>query len=104
MKMTKAIDLYNNGVITQTELVNWAIRYAATDEIDEFVTACPLDILAQLKKSLAHYGPDETKWPRTFCMSSYFPWATPEQIEESKRKEQEQIWEGVRLLKEYFNG
>jgi len=68
------------------------------------VKACPPDILAELKSALSHYGPDESKWPRMFCMASYFPWVTPEEIAESKRKEQEQIWAGVRLLKEHFDG
>lgn len=102
--MVKAIELYQEGSITGMELVSWAMKYAAVDEIEAFVAACPPDILADLKEHLAHYGPDEPKWPRTFCMSSYFPWVTPEEIAESKRKEQEQIWAGVRLLKEYFDG
>jgi hypothetical protein len=98
-RMTEAISQYEKGVITAGEFVCLVYELAAPDEIDEFVSACPAELLGILKESLASYGEDESAWPRTFYIASYTPWVTPEGIEELWRQEQQRIWDGVRLLK-----
>ena len=100
--MIEAVELYNKGFITQMEFSSFVAKSIAPEELEEFIQACPPDLLAVLKESLASYGDDETKWPRTFSIASYVPWITTEEINESRRQEQEQIWRGVRILKEYF--
>lgn len=100
--MKKAISLYNRGEITQHEFCSYVSKIAALEEIGEFVRQCPLELMEVLKAQLAEYGPDESKWPRTIHMASYHPWATAEEATESQRQEQEQIWNGVRLLKQYL--
>jgi hypothetical protein len=100
--MKKAISLYDRGEITQTEFCTWVMKYAALEEIEEFVRVCPPELMSKLKEDLDQHGQDETKWPRTYYMASYAPWVTAEAIEESRRREQEQIWNGVRLLKAHL--
>jgi hypothetical protein len=100
-RMKEAIPLYNKGMITVGGFVCLVCELAAPDEIEEFVTACPPDLLAALKESLASYGEDEGTWPRTFYSASYAPWVTPEEIEGSRRQEHQRIWDGVRLLKKW---
>jgi hypothetical protein len=97
--MKEAISVYNKGVLTAGGFVSVVYMLAAPGEIEEFVRACPADLLSLLKESLADYGEDESTWPRTFCIASYAPWVTPEEIEESRRQEQQRIWDGVRLLR-----
>src|SRR5262249_55887154 len=97
--MKEVIAQYNKGNITANEFVCLVCELAALDEIEEFVSACPADLLSILRESLASYGEDERTWPRTFYSACYAPWVTPEEIEESRRQEQERIWDGVRLLK-----
>ncbi len=99
--MKGAISHYNKGIITVDGFVCLVCKLAAPDEIEEFVSACPTDLLSALKESLASYGEDESRWPRTFFSANYAPWVTPEEIEESRRQEQQQIWDGVRLLKKW---
>ena len=99
-RMKEAISLYNKGAITVGEFVCLVYKLAAPDEIEEFVSACPADLLSGLKESLANYGDDESTWPRTFYIASYAPWVTPKETEESRQLEQQSIWDGVRLLKE----
>ncbi len=101
--MAEAVALYDKGYITVSEFVTRVLELAVPDEIEGCVRACPPELLAALRESLAVYGEDEAAWPRTFRMGSYFPWVTAEEIEESKRREQQAIWSGVRLLKEYFS-
>jgi len=102
--MLKAVEVYNDGNITQNEFGGLVCKLAIRDEMEEFIRGCPPDLMAEIKRMLAHYpGDDQTKWPRTFCIACYAPWVTPQQIEESQRKEQEQIWNGVRLLKEFIH-
>jgi hypothetical protein len=97
--MKQAISLYNKGIITVSGFVCLVYKLAAPDEIGEFLSACPADLLSKLKESLASYGADESAWPRTLYDACYAPWVTPEEIDESRREEQERIWDGVRLLK-----
>jgi hypothetical protein len=101
--MAEAITLYDKGNITLSEFVARVLELAVPEEIEGFLRACPPGLLGALRESLAAYGEDEAAWPRTFCMASYFPWVTAEEIESSQRREQEAIWSGVRLLKEYFS-
>ena len=98
-RMTEAITLYNKGFITAGDFVCLVYKLAAPDEIKEFVSACPADLLSKVKESLVSYGEDESAWPRNFYSASYAPWVTPEEIEESRQEEQQRIWDGVRLLK-----
>jgi hypothetical protein len=98
--MSQAIRYYEEGNLTQSEFCLWVIRFATRQEIEEFVAQCPSELMSVLKDYLGKYGEDESRWPRTYCMRSYFPWTTPEEIEESERREHEQIWSGVRLLKQ----
>lgn len=100
-RMKEAISLYDKGIITVGGFVCLVCELAAPEEIEEFVTACPPDLLVALKESLASYSEDESTWPRTFSSACYAPWATPEEIEESRREEQLRIWDGVRLLKKW---
>jgi hypothetical protein len=102
--MKETVELYNEGCITQMEFCSVVAKLVVPEEIEDFFQACPLDLVAILKESLASYGDDETKWPRTFSIASYAPWVTAEEIKESQRQEQEQIWSGVRILKDYFRG
>jgi hypothetical protein len=101
--MAEAVALYDEGNITEGEFVTLVLRLAAPEEIEEFVRACPPELLAALRETLASYGEDEAAWPRTYHMGSVFPWVTAEEIQESQRREQQAIWRGVRLLKEYFS-
>jgi len=101
--MVEPVALYEKGNITVSEFVTRVLELAVPDEIEGFVRACPPELLAALRESLAAYGEDEAAWPRTFRLASYFPWVTAEVIEESRRHEQEAIWSGVRLLKDYFS-
>jgi hypothetical protein len=102
--MIHAVDVYNRGDITKTEFGNYVCRLAIRDEMEEFIRLCPPDLMAEIKRMLAnHPGDDQTKWPRTFYIACYAPWVTAEQIEESKRKEQEQTWNGIRILKEFIH-
>jgi hypothetical protein len=55
-RMKETISLYNKGKITVGGFVCLVYELAAPDEIEEFVTACPPDLLAALKESLARYG------------------------------------------------
>lgn len=100
--MKKAITLYNNGHITRHEFCAFVAKMAAPEEIEEFLLKCPPELMEALKRDLAEYGPDESKWPRTFHMASCAPWVTTEEIRDSHRREQEQIWNGVRLLKKHL--
>jgi hypothetical protein len=100
--MKKVIRLYQRGDMPPAEFCSCVMTFAAPDEIAEFVRVCPPELMALLKEELAHSGPDESKWPRTYHLSCYAPWVTAEQIAESQRQEQEQIWNGVRLLKQYL--
>jgi hypothetical protein len=101
--MAEAVALYDEGNITEGEFVTRVLQLAAPEEIEGFVRACPPGLLAALRESLTAYGEDEAAWPRTFRMASYCPWVTAGEIEESQRREQQEIWCGVRLLKEYFS-
>jgi hypothetical protein len=102
-QMKKAIRLYHRGIITQHEFPQFVAKWATPDEIESFVRDCPAELLARLHEELDHYGPDETRWPRTFHSGCYAPWVTPEEIKEAQRQEQESIWNGMRLLKAYFS-
>jgi hypothetical protein len=97
--MKEAISQYNKGIITLGEFVCVICKLAAQDEIEEVVRECPDDLLSALNDSLASYGEDESTWPRTCYIACDAPWVTPEEIESSRRQEQQQIWDGVRLLK-----
>jgi len=100
--MKRAITLYNTGHITQHELCSFVAKIAVPEEIEEFIQKCPSELMEVLTRQLAEYGADESKWPRTFCARCFAPWVTAEEIRESERREQEQIWNGVRLLKEHL--
>jgi hypothetical protein len=100
--MKKAIQRYYQGAITQQGFCAFVTTIAAREEIEEFVQLCPAELMAVLKEYLANHVPDESKWPRTFSIACYAPWATAEEIMESQRREQEQIWNGVRLLKAHL--
>ena len=100
--MKAAVRRYLRGIITKQELLILVANSAAEEEIAEFVRECPPDLLAALRDSLADYGPDESRWPRTFCIRCYAPWVSAEEIREAERREQEQIWGGVRLLKQHL--
>jgi hypothetical protein len=102
--MKEAVILYNRGCITSMEFGSLVAKLAARDEFEVFFRECPPVLLALLKESLDDYGDDESKWPRTFHITSYFPWVTADEIEKLQRQEQEQIWNGIRILKEYFRG
>ena len=101
--MKKAITLYDKGHITQHEFCAFVAQIAAPEEIEEFVQHCPPQLIEVLKVQLAEYGPDESSWPRTVRMATYAPWVTAEEIRDSERRQQEQIWTGVRLLKKYLS-
>jgi hypothetical protein len=100
--MKVAISMYKKGLITLGGFVCLAYELAAAEEIEEFMRLCPADMLATLKESLATYRDDEKTWPRFFSSACYAPSVTPEEIEDSRRQEQERIWDGVRLLKQYL--
>lgn len=100
--MKVAISMYKKGMITLCEFPGFAYKLAAPEEIEEFIRLCPADLLAALKESLTSYGDDETTWPRSFGSACYAPWVTPEEIEEFRRQDQERIWVGVRILKQYM--
>jgi hypothetical protein len=100
--MKGAIAQYKKGAITDGEFLGLVCKLAAPEEIDEFMRVCPADMLATLKEFLATYGEDEKTWPRTFYSACYFPWVTAEEIEESRRLQQKQIWDGLRILKKYL--
>jgi hypothetical protein len=99
-RMTEAIAQYKRGIVTASAFVSVVYELAAPDEIEEFLAACPADLISVLKESLADYGEDEATWPRTYSSACYPPWLIPEEIEESRRHAQKQIWDGVRLLKQ----
>ena len=99
--MKVAISMYKKGFITLGEFVCLVYKLAAAEEIEEFMRLCPAEMLAALKESLTSYGDDEETWPRLIYGACYDPWVPPEEIEESRRQEQERIWAGVRLLKQY---
>jgi hypothetical protein len=101
--MKTAIILYNKGHITQHEFCAFVAKIAAPEELEEFIQKCPPELMDVLKRQLAEYGPDESKWPRTFHLASYAPWVTPEEYEDSLFREQERIWNGVRLLKKHLS-
>jgi hypothetical protein len=99
MHMKEAVGLYDEGTITRGEFVTFVLKLAAPEEIEEFVRVCPPDLLTTLQDALAAYGDDEADWPRMFHAGYYPPWVSAEEIEESHRCIQEEIWRGVRLLK-----
>jgi hypothetical protein len=99
--MKVAISMYRKGIVTLGEFVCLVYELAVAEEIEEFMRLCPPDMLATLKESLASYGDDEKTWPRVIYSACYAPWVMPEEIEESRRQDQERIWDGVRLLKQY---
>ena len=76
--MKEAILQYNKGIITVHEFIVIVCKLAATDEIKEFVSECPADLLYKVNESLASYGEDESNWPRSFYIASYAPWVTQE--------------------------
>jgi hypothetical protein len=100
--MKEAIEWYDQGNITRHEFPIKVCAWAAAEEIPEFVTACPPDLMESLLKYLDAHGPDERKWPRVFYAACYAPWVTADEIEEARWEEQETIWAGVRLLKEHL--
>jgi hypothetical protein len=100
--MKSAIKRYLRGIITKQEFCILVAKSAVREEIAEFVQGCPPELLAAVRECLAEYGPDDSTWPRIFCIRCYAPWLTAEQITEAERQEQAQMWDGVRLLKEYF--
>jgi len=100
--MVRAIELYNQGEITQNEFGFSVCKLAIREEVEEFVHQCPPALMSQLKRMLASYGEDESRWPRSFSICCYAPWVTDEEIMQSQKREQEQIWNGVRLLKEFI--
>ena len=100
--MLSAVAAYEEGKITKSEFVTLACQLAAPEEIEAFVAGCPPDLLASLRETLVSYSDDEASWPRTYRMGTYAPWVTPEEVEESQRREQHEIRRGVRLVKEYF--
>jgi hypothetical protein len=97
--MKTAIGQYYRGIILRSEFPDAVFRRATLDEIDEFLNECPADLLLTLKESLDAYGEDESAWPHFLCSACFPPWVTQKEIEESERKAQENIWNGVRLLK-----
>jgi hypothetical protein len=101
--MTSAVTLYKKGHITQHEFCSFVARIAIPEEIEEFIQKCPPELMEVLKGQLADYGPDESNWPRTLRSACYAPWVTAEEIEDLQHREQEQIWNGVRLLKTYLH-
>jgi hypothetical protein len=100
--MKQAISQYGRGIITERMFSTVVAKLAVMEEIEEFVRECPPELMAVLKKDLAEYDADEAKWPRSFSIRCYAPWVTPEEIRDSQRREQERIWDGVRLLKKYL--
>ena len=85
-RMKDAITQDNKGIITIGEFVCLVYKLAAPDEIEEFVSACPAELLSKLKESLGSYGEDESAWPRTFYSACYAPRVRPEEIEESRAR------------------
>ncbi len=96
--MVKAIELYEIGHITQTEFVNFVPQITTLEEIEEFIKACPPDLMVSLKEFVASYNKSHI----TFHMGSYVPGVTSEQIKESQRKEKEQMEKGIQLLKKHL--
>jgi len=103
LPMRALIGEYDEGNLTLSGFVCYVCQLAAVDEIDDFMRACPEDLLAELRNALAAYGDDENNWPRTFHIACHAPWVTDAEIVESQRREQERIWLGVKLLKPYFS-
>jgi len=101
--MIRAIELYIQGQITQNEFSFSVCKLAVREEVEEFIRVCPPDLMAGLRKMLTSYGPDESRWPRSFSICCYAPWVTDEEIMRSQKLEQEQVWNGVRLLKEFIH-
>ena len=102
--MKEPIDWYTEGSLTPTGFVIEVAKRAASDEIDEFVEKCPPELLDMLKDYLKeYYGDDESKWGQTYCIGAICSRGSAEQWEESRQKEQQAIWDGVRLLKRYFH-
>lgn len=99
--MKKAIYQYQRGATTKHGFLGDVYALAAEDEMVEFLEVCPADLLSLLKESLAGFGPEKSDWPRILSSACHAPWVTMEQIEESRRREQQQIWDGVRILKRW---
>jgi hypothetical protein len=101
--MREAIGLYERGDLTGTEFTVWVMRYACLEEMADFLRECPPELLARITETLTQYGDDETQWPRTYHLACYAPWIAADKIKAAQRREQEEIWNGVRLLKKFFS-
>jgi hypothetical protein len=103
LPMKRAVQLFRRGVITLLEFSAWVIANAAEDEIEEFVQICPPDLMAALQETLARAPADgdaEGWASRIFIHTRvYAPWVTQEEIKESERRDHEQYWAGVKLLR-----
>ena len=94
--------LYVDGKIALAECFTLICKRATETAAPEFVEKCPDEILDRLRDELTQYDDnDRSKWPRTIYMASYAPWASQNEIEASLVAEQQQIWDGVAILKRH---
>ena len=94
--------LYVDGMITLSECFTLICKRATESESSEFVEKCPAEILASLRDELVHHKEnDRAGWPRAIHMASYTPWTSEDENETSLVAEQQQIWDGVAILKRH---
>ena len=102
--MSDVPEYYENGTISLSECFYVICKRATDAEVPGFLDECPDEILTMLHDQLEKYvGDDPKMWPRSFSMGSYAPWATAEEIDASRKNEQQLLWNGIAILKRHLN-
>lgn len=90
---------YEKGKITLSECFIMICERATDDETPHFLNECSDQLLTMLREQLGKcHGNDPQEWPRSFFMGSCAPWTTPEEIDASRKREQQLLWKGIETM------
>lgn len=101
-KMKDLPGRYENGSITLWECFELACKWASEEEVCAFIAACSTALKAELQNIVSDYGDDESTWPITHRIAMYGRKMTAKEIHARIELEQQQIWNGVRILKPHL--
>ncbi|MEM9940917.1 MAG: hypothetical protein AAF939_04965 [Planctomycetota bacterium] len=101
--MFDVVEHFEQGTITLNECLNLIYKCANHEETPRFLTECQGEILNALRQQLLHFkGDDQQNWPRSYYIGLEAPWVSSEEVAASRNAEQQELWNGIAILKHHL--
>jgi hypothetical protein len=99
----RPVRLYENGTLTQSELVHYVFEHITQDNVDAFLSECPADILLRLRRCANKFpnDDDEERWGRFYFIEGrcFPPWVSAEEIQKADEERMQYFREGLRVFR-----